>query len=119
MRNIYLFSLVVLTLAPPFETIVARVEAMTQHFFQTKIGIKTMNKEKKSLMLTEDEISILTLALANQRRGIAQHIDTLRTVCSLSDATEQNRKDLNNRMDDYFNAKELQSFLWGVFDNLK
>jgi hypothetical protein len=78
-----------------------------------------MNKEKKSLRLTEDEISLITLALSNQRREIARHIDTLRTVCSLSDATAENRTDLNNRMDDYFNAKELQSFLWGVFDNLK
>lgn len=76
-----------------------------------------MTKEKKAVRLTEAEINILTLALSNQMREIDSHIDTLRTVCSFPDSTTQTRKDLNDRMDDYFNAKELRSFLYGVFDD--
>ena len=77
-----------------------------------------MKPEKKSVMLTEERISIITLGLSKHRREIASHIETLRLVNSFDDATEQNRKDLNNEMDHYFNAKELQAFLYGVFDDL-
>lgn len=73
--------------------------------------------ERKSLRLTEKEIDIITLALSNQLREIDSHIETLRVINGFDDATAQNRKDLNNRMDDYFNAKELRSFLYGVFDD--
>ena len=76
-----------------------------------------MSKEKKSVRLTEDEIRYITLGLSNQRMQIAKHIETLRTICSYSDSTEKDRTDLNNEMDHYFNVKELQSFLYGVFDD--
>lgn len=73
--------------------------------------------ERKSLRLTEKEVNIITLALSNQMRKIDSHIETLRTINSWDESTDQNRKDLNDRMDDYFNAKELRSFLYGVFDD--
>lgn len=73
--------------------------------------------ERKSLRLTEAEVNMITLALSNQLREIDSHIETLRTINSWDESTEQNRKDLNNRMDDYFNVKDLRSFLYGVFDD--
>ena len=73
--------------------------------------------ERKSLKLSEAEINILTLALSNHIREIDSHVDTLRAVNNFDTASKQDRKDLNDRMDDYFNVKDLRSFLYGVFDN--
>jgi len=73
--------------------------------------------ERKSLRLTEKEIDIITLALSKQLRDIDDHIDTLRLINSWDDATDKNGTDLTSRMNDYFNVKQLRSFLYGVFND--
>jgi hypothetical protein len=75
-----------------------------------------MTIERKSLRLTDSEISQINIALNDRIRNLDSQINTSREICVLSDATKKDHARLQELYNRYWELKELNSLLYGIRD---